>query len=130
MEIEKKRETSWKIQLKNTDEYIELTSVEVSGEVRMIKLALLNKDDSIKVNMNKEEFFKFLSLISAFKDVVIGDEAIFLDNDFSAIETKVKDTQEFSELKQELYQMNHVSAENSIKDDDTEELNPEEWDPW
>ncbi|MFX1260426.1 MAG: hypothetical protein ACFFAN_21460, partial [Promethearchaeota archaeon] len=63
MEIEKKRETSWKIQLKNTDEYIEITSVEISGDVRLIKLALLNKDKFVKVDMNKEEFFKFLSLI-------------------------------------------------------------------
>ena len=130
MEIEKKRETSWKIQLHEKDEYIELTSVEVSGEVRMIKLALINKDHSIKVNLIKEEFFKFLSLIGAFKDVVIGDQAIILDNNFNSIETKVKDTQEFSEYKQELYQMKHDSTEKSIKDEDTEELNPEEWDPW
>ncbi len=130
MEIEKKRETSWKIQLHNTDEFIEITSVEISGEVRMIKLALINKENSTKVNINKEEFLKFLSLIAAFKDVVIGDEAIILDNNFNTIETKVNDTQEFPELKQELYQINHDSTEKSIKDDDTEELNPEEWDPW
>ena len=130
MEIEKKRETSWKIQLKKSDEYIELTSVEVSGEVRMIKLALLKKDNSIKVNLNKEEFFKFLSLISAFKDVVIGDEAIILDNNLNIIENKVNNTQDYSEIKQELYSINHDSSEESIKNDDTEELNPEEWDPW
>jgi len=130
MEIEKKRETSWKIQLKNTDEYIELTSVEVSGEVRMIKLALLNKDNSIKVNLNKEEFFKFLSLISAFKDVVIGDEAIILDNTLNIIENKVNDTQDYSKITQDLYSIDHDSSEESIKNDDTEELNPEEWDPW
>jgi hypothetical protein len=130
MEIEKKRETSWKIQLHKTDEHIELTSVEISGEVRMIKLALINKDNSIKINMNKEEFFKFLSLISAFKDVVIGDEAIILDNNLNLIENKVKDTQEFSKIKQELYQINHETHKDSFKNDDTEELNPEEWDPW
>jgi hypothetical protein len=130
MEIEKKRETSWKIQLSKTDEYIELTSVEISGEVRMIKLALFNKDNSIKVNMNKEEFFKFLSLIAAFKDVVIGDEAIILDNNLNIIENRVNDTQDYSKIKQELYQINHDSSEESIKNDDTEELNPEEWDPW
>ena len=130
MEIEKKRETSWKIQLSKTDEYIELTSVEISGEVRMIKLGLFNKDNSIKVNMNKEEFFKFLSLIAAFKDVVIGDEAIILDNNLNIIENRVNDTQDYSKIKQELYQINHDSSEESIKNDDTEELNPEEWDPW
>jgi len=130
MEIEKKRETSWKIQLNKTDEYIELTSVEISGEVRMIKLALFRKDNSIKVNMNKEEFFKFLSLIAAFKDVVIGDEAIILDNNLNIIENRVNDTQDYSKIKQELYQINHDSSEESIKNDDTEELNPEEWDPW
>lgn len=130
MEIEKKRETSWKIQLHETDEFIELTSVEVSGEVRIIKLALLNKDHSIKVNMNKEEFFKFLSLIFAFKEVVIGNEAIILDNNSNVIENKIKETQEFSKIKQDLFQMDHEDHEESIKNDDTEELNPEEWDPW
>jgi len=40
MEIEKTRETSWRIQLKNQNEKIELTSVEVSGEVRNIRLTL------------------------------------------------------------------------------------------
>lgn len=130
MEIEKKRETSWKIQLNKTDEYIELTSVEISGEVRIIKLALLNKDNSIKVNMNKEEFFKYLSLISAFKDVVIGDEAIILENNLNIIENKAKDAQDYSKIKEKIYQINHDSTEESIKNDDTEELNPEEWDPW
>lgn len=61
MEIEKTRETSWRIQLKNKDENIEITSVEISGEVRIIKLALLNNERSLKVEMNKEEFFNFLS---------------------------------------------------------------------
>ncbi len=130
MEIEKKRETSWKIQLDKTDEYIELTSVEVSGEVRIIKLALLNKDKSIKVNMNKEEFFKFLSLLSAFKDVIIGDEAIILDNNLNIIEDKKTDSQEYSPIKEELYPLEHDSADDSINNKETEELNPEEWDPW
>ncbi|GAG85407.1 unnamed protein product, partial [marine sediment metagenome] len=45
MEIEKTRETSWKIQLKNKNESIELTSVEISGEVRILKLTLLKNSD-------------------------------------------------------------------------------------
>ena len=55
MEIEKTRETSWKIQLKHNNENVEITSVEISGEVRIIKLALLKSDKSIKVEMNREE---------------------------------------------------------------------------
>jgi len=57
MEIEKTRETSWKIQLKNKNESIELTSVEIGGEVRILKLTLLKNSDSIVVEMKKEEFF-------------------------------------------------------------------------
>ena len=53
MEIEKTRETSWRIQLKNRNENIEITSVEISGEVRIIKLALLRNEESIKVQMNR-----------------------------------------------------------------------------
>ena len=65
MEIEKTRETSWKIQLERKNESIELTSVEISGEVRAIKLTLFKEDNSLMSEMNKEEFFNFLSLISA-----------------------------------------------------------------
>ncbi|GAG58725.1 unnamed protein product [marine sediment metagenome] len=54
MEIEKTRETSWKIQLKNKNENIELTSVEISGEVRLVKLKLLKNSDFINVEMKKE----------------------------------------------------------------------------
>ncbi|MFX1394627.1 MAG: hypothetical protein ACFFAH_13765 [Promethearchaeota archaeon] len=130
MEIEKKRETSWKIQIKKTDESIEITSVEISGEVRIIKLGLFNKDKSVQVEMKKEDFFKFLSLISAFKDVVIGEESILLESELNIIENKPQEIQEFSKRENDLYQMNSKLSEESVKNDDTEELNPEEWDPW
>ena len=130
MEIEKKRETSWKIQLDKKDEYIELTTVEISGEVRRIKLALLNKDKSMNINMNKEEFFKFLSLLSTFKDVVIGDESIILDSSIKIVQNQVKDLKEYSPIKEDLYTIDPDSTESSIKNKETEELNPEEWDPW
>lgn len=127
MEIEKKRETSWKIQLKKTEDSIEITSVEISGEVKLIKLGLINKDKSVKVEMKKEEFFKFLSLISAFKDVVIGEESILLESELNIIEDQSQKVQEYSEIKDEPYQIN---SEESIKKDEKDELNPEEWDPW
>jgi len=128
MEIEKTRETSWKIQLKKKNENIELTSVEISGDVRAIKLALLKENDSIIVEMNKEEFFNFLSLISAFKDVVIGEE-------FSKFETNLttEQNQSFQNINTELeedYEINPKSLEENYQNEDEEELNPEEWDPW
>ena len=132
MEIEKKRETSWKIQLKEKEEYIEITSVEISGEVREIKLLLLNKDKSVKVRLNKAEFFKFLSLISAFKDVLIGEDSIT-----SEIETSLKivnnhspEISDYSEITDDIYQLDSEPTDESLKNTDTEELNPEEWDPW
>ena len=131
MEIEKTRETSWKIQLKNQNDNIEITSVEISGEVRIIKLALLNNDKIVKVEMNKEEFFNFLSLISAFRDVVIGEESLTIDEDLNLIEDENQKIQEdFPNLDNDLYQIQNDSTENSYKNDDNEELNPEEWDPW
>jgi len=130
MEIEKKRETSWKIQLKKADEYIEITSVEISGEVRQIKLGLINKDKSIRVEMNKEDFFKFLSLISAFKDVVIGEESILVESELNIVENKPQKIEEYSKIEDDLYQINSKPSEESIENNDTEELNPEEWDPW
>ena len=130
MEIEKKRETSWKIQLDKKDEYIELTSVEISGEVRKIKLALLNKDKSMNINMNKEEFFKFLSLLSTFKDVIIGDESILLDKSIKINQNQAKDLQEYPPINEDLYSIDPDSTEDSIKNKETKELNPEEWDPW
>ena len=131
MEIEKIRETSWKIQLKNQKENIEITSVEISGEVRRIKLALMNSDNSVKVKMNKDEFFNFLSLILAFKDVVIGEETITLEEELNLIEDDQKEVEEqISNLKDNIFQMPSDSIEKNIENNDNEELNPEEWDPW
>jgi hypothetical protein len=125
MEIEKTRETSWKIRLKKDNENIELTSVEISGEVRLIKLSLIKDDNSLVVEMNKEEFFNFLSLIGAFKDVVIGGESFILEEELKPPEMqKTSDDQSNNE---DLYPLDSESSEKLIKE---EELNPEEWDPW
>ncbi len=130
MEIEKTRETSWKIQLKSRNDNIEITSVEISGEVRIIKLALLNNDKSVKVEMNKEEFFNFLSLISAFKDVVIGEESLTIEEELELIDDQPKEIQtKIPKLDDNLYQLQTDTMEKNFEKDD-EELNPEEWDPW
>lgn len=130
MEIEKKRETSWKIQLKEKEEYIEITSVEISGEVREIKLLLLNKDKSVKVRLNKAEFFKFLSLISAFKDVLIGEDSISSETSLEIINNHSQKINDYSEINDDIYQIDSEPTDESLKNTDTEELNPEEWDPW
>jgi hypothetical protein len=128
MEIEKTRETSWKIQLKNKNENVELTSVEISGDVRIIKITLLKENDIITVEMNKEEFFNFLSLISAFKDVVIGGNLEKFNTELIADED-----QDFHDLSADLgdvYQVNAESSKEDFENKDEEGLNPEEWDPW
>ena len=131
MEIEKKRETSWKIQLKNDNENIEITSVEISGEVRLIKLTLLNSNSNIEVKMNKEEFFNFLSLLSAFKDVVIGEDTLIIDEELNLIENIPQKSESSSLIIQDLYPVDTTSPEENFKEEkDEEELNPEEWDPW
>jgi len=130
MEIEKTRETSWKIQLKNKNDNIEITSVEISGEVRLIKMALLNDDKIVKVEMNKEEFFNFLSLISAFKDVVIGEESLTIEEELELIDDQPREIQErLPELDDNLYQLHTDRIEKDLENED-DELNPEEWDPW
>ena len=131
MEIEKKRETSWKIQLKNNNENIEITSVEISGEVRLIKLALLNNNSDIEVKMNKEEFFNFLSLLSAFKDVVIGEDTILLDEELNLIENVPHKGESSSLIIHDIYPVDSIPPEEHLEEEkDEEELNPEEWDPW
>lgn len=130
MEIEKKRETSWKIQLKEKEEYIEITSVEISGEVREIKLLLLNNDKSVKVRLNKAEFFKFLSLISAFKDVLIGEDSITSEDSLEIVNNRSQKINDYSEINDDIYQIDSEPSDESLKNTDTEELNPEEWDPW
>ncbi|MFW9772093.1 MAG: hypothetical protein ACFFBY_01310 [Promethearchaeota archaeon] len=127
MEIEKTRETTWKIRLKKENENIELTSVEISGEVRLIKLSLVREDDSIVVEMNKEEFFNFLSLIGAFKDVVIGEDTF--DSEEIRISPEIQEISENQQNNDELYPLDSENSEKLIKND-KEELNPEEWDPW
>ncbi len=128
MEIEKTRETSWKIQLKNKNENIELTSVEISGEVRLIKLRLLKNGDFINVEMKKEEFFNFLSLISAFKDVVIGDDKISLTDDL--IHEDFESPQKINEDENIYVKIEPQISEKDLKNNEVKELNPEEWDPW
>jgi hypothetical protein len=130
MEIEKTRETSWRIQLKNKDENIEITSVEISGEVRIIKLALLNNERSLKVEMNKEEFFNFLSLISAFKDVVIGEEPGLVDEEPTLLSPKSPKIETIPDMNEDIYPINLEPSDNNYEEDEKDELNPEEWDPW
>ena len=128
MEIEKTRETSWKIQLKNKNESIELTSVEISGEVRTIKLTLLKNNESIIVEMAKEEFFNFLSLITAFKDVVIGEDQIILTE--SLISSEINPQKQVVEENNDYLKLPAKPTEENIGNNESEELNPEEWDPW
>ena len=128
MEIEKTRETSWKIQLKNKNENIELTSVEISGEVRLIKLKLLKNGDSVNVEMKKEEFFNFLSLISAFKDVVIGEDQISLTDDL--IREDLESHKKIIEDENIYVKIEPQISEKDLKNNESKELNPEEWDPW
>ncbi|TXT64790.1 MAG: hypothetical protein BAJALOKI1v1_520016 [Promethearchaeota archaeon] len=123
MEIEKKRETSWKIQLKGEDNKIQLTSVEISGEVRAIKLAVMNRGEKAQVEMNNEEFFNFLSLISAFKDVVIG-ETTFLEKEQLNLQINSDD---------KTNEMNYIEtkpSKNQFESSQKEKLDPKEWDPW
>jgi acid stress-induced BolA-like protein IbaG/YrbA len=128
MEIEKTRETSWKIQLKNKNENIELTSVEISGEVRLIKLRLLKNGDFINVEMKKEEFFNFLSLISAFKDVVIGDDKMSLTDDLT--HEDFESHQKINEDEKIYVKIEPQISERELKNNEVKELKPEEWDPW
>jgi hypothetical protein len=128
MEIEKTRETSWKIQLKNKNESIELTSVEISGEVRIIKLTLLKNSESIIVEMAKEEFFNFLSLITAFKDVAIGEDQIILTE--SLISSEIEPQKQVIEENNDYLKLQSKPTEENMGNNESEELNPEEWDPW
>jgi hypothetical protein len=128
MEIEKTRETSWKIQLKNKNESIELTSVEVSGEVRILKLTLLKNGDSLVVEMRKEEFFNFLSLISAFKDVIIGEDQISIIESLNSKDLTPERKTEPE--KSEFFRIEPEDEEKTLENKETNELNPEEWDPW
>jgi hypothetical protein len=128
MEIEKARETSWRIQLKNQNEKIELTSVEISGEVRSIRLKLMKANDEIIIELNKEEFFNFLSLISAFKDVVIGDEHMFSIENYRERDELISNPNSDNDFIAE--NTNSIKSPSALTEDKSEDLNPEEWDPW
>ncbi|MHA2129916.1 MAG: hypothetical protein ACW99L_08090, partial [Promethearchaeota archaeon] len=122
--------TSWRIQLKSRNENIEITSVEISGEVRIIKLALIKNDKSVKVEMKKEEFYNFLSLISAFKDVVIGEETGLIDDTTTMDKIESQERDDVSYIRDDAYPFNQEPTEKNYEDKNNEELNPEEWDPW
>ncbi len=131
MEIEKKRETSWKISLKDKDRYIELISVEIGGEVRNIKFSLLKNDNAITIEMSKEEFFNFLSLIHAFKDVIMGTTSISPKQETRTQEKiNTEPYQEFLEEKESFPKIELDTSELNSNNDEKEDLDPEEWDPW
>ncbi|MCK4281610.1 MAG: hypothetical protein KAX10_05810 [Candidatus Lokiarchaeota archaeon] len=139
MEIEKKRETVWKLKQKEKQKYIELISVEESGEVNQIKLSLKKMEDAITIEMNKSEFNNFLSILLAFKDVVIGSEMSTLTpdfKDFDAIKSQEKEESVSISEKNEVIEKFTVpeltDVQKSVQNEKQyeEELNPKEWDPW
>ncbi len=139
MEIEKKRETVWKLKQREKHEFIELTSVEESGEVNLIKLSLKKTEDSITVEMNKSEFNNFLSILSAFKDVVIGSEINMLTPELKEFEEEESQNEKVStsiseedKSTEEVQVPNISEPQNEISNEKLyeEELNPKEWDPW
>jgi hypothetical protein len=105
-----------------------LTSVEISGEVRILKLTLLKNSDSLVVEMKKEEFFNFLSLISAFKDVIIGEDQISMIENLNS-EDLTPDIKTEAE-KSEYFKVEPEIKEKTLENKEINELNPEEWDPW
>jgi len=139
MEIEKKRETVWKLKQKEKQKYIELISVEESGEVNQIKLSLKKMEDAITIEMNKSEFNNFLSILLAFKDVVIGSEISELTpdfKDFDAIKSQEKEESVSISEKNEVIEKVPVQELTDVQDNvpneklHEKELNPKEWDPW
>ncbi len=139
MEIEKKRETVWKLKQKEKQKYIELISVEESGEVNQIKLSLKKMEDAITIEMNKSEFNNFLSILLAFKDVVIGSEMSTLTpdfKDFDAIKSQEKEESVSISEKNGVIEKFTVpeltDVQKSVPNEKQyeEELNPKEWDPW
>ena len=126
MEIEKTRETTWKIHLKKKIDVIEITSVEVSGEVRSIKLALKRNNEIVSVEMGKNEFFNFLSLVSAFKDVIIGEEVNILQDQGNKTK-RYDETYNGKDFEKESYE---TPYDDNFEKEEPDELKPEEWDPW
>ncbi|TFG21821.1 MAG: hypothetical protein EU532_14905 [Promethearchaeota archaeon] len=126
MEIEKTRETTWKIHLKTKIDVIEITSVEVSGEIRSIKLALKKNNEIISVEMGKNEFFNFLSLVSAFKDVIIGENVNLLQDQVRKTET-YDERYNDNDFEKESYES---AYDENFEKEGSDELKPEEWDPW
>ncbi len=115
MEIEKKRETIWKIKQRDHDSLVELISVEESGEVNIIKFMLKKSNDSICVEMNKSEFNNLLSVLSAFKDVVFGAEMEALQSSFKEVEEiQTQDFEETGSSSEEIYNSEVLTEKEDI----------------
>ena len=52
------------------------------------------------------------------------------DLGLNVLEDKPEKIQEYPQIEDDLYQINSKPSEESMENNDTEELNPEEWDPW
>ena len=80
--------------------------------------------------MNKEEFFNFLSLISAFKDVVIGEDTNLIEEEPMLLENEVEELNEINDIDNDVYPINHEPTKRNLEESNNDKLNPEEWDPW
>jgi hypothetical protein len=78
--------------------------------------------------LKKEEFFNFLSLISAFKDVVIGDDNLSLTDDL--IPDDLESHKKINEDENIYVKIEPQISEKDLNNSEVNELNPEEWDPW
>jgi hypothetical protein len=127
MEIEKKRETTWKFNVEDDQKNIELTSIEVSGIVRWVKFSLIDDNSTVDIKMTKEEFFNFLSLTAAFRDVVIGEESFYEEPNEKI---SFKEESPKIEMNEEKRYYDHSEKEKNSQEEDLDDLDPSEWDPW
>ena len=81
--------------------------------------------------MNKEEFFNFLSLIYAFKDVVIGEETTDFDESINYVnKNKLTTGPSLVKHEEDYQELSKQNKSGSDKEENVNELDPEEWDPW
>ena len=67
-------------------------------------------------------------MVSAFRDVVIGEEQISFNEPLLSDDDHISD--DVVEETPEMTNFDHNISNHEAKNNEAEELNPEEWDPW
>lgn len=152
MEIEKKKETTWVLKFSGKDTIMCIKSLENFGKIEKFTFSLQDGHGTISVELNEDQFLNLVSILTGFRQGVLGDESpsetgftgpLELEASQEELNDEIEIPDQISKTPQadtseknveigSVYKKEKV-AETKKKDASQElevELDPRQWDPW